>query len=289
MGGGGALRDLCLHTVPCEVYQVLMKYIGLLETQAPQHSVCCGKSVQQPDQHQQRQPPPPPPPPPPTVTTTMTATAATTEAPPATTAATEAPKTAAASQPEGVCAAAAGSPAPAPTQAPGLRGESEPLFESEVVEGSCSSQDMALALPLGGAGLGGTHVGAGTEGRAAGASQGQEQLSEVFGLLPEALGNALARSAASQASQESVSLLAECGAVLGPGRAEQDSRVAEQAERRGGGVGRARERAGVGHRTATAAQTEVEKENVGGPAPREASWPAPQGPPGRPRQCWRTS
>lgn len=136
-----------------------------------------------------------------------------------------------------------------------------------MVEGSCSSQDMALALPLGGAGLGGTHVGAGTEGRAAGASQGQEQLSEVFGLLPEALGNALARSAASQASQESVSLLAECGAVLGPGRAEQDSRVAEQAERRGGGVGRARERAGVGHRTATAAQTEVEKENVGGQPP----------------------
>lgn len=30
---GGFGRDFCLHAVPCEVYQVLMKYMSLMVTQ----------------------------------------------------------------------------------------------------------------------------------------------------------------------------------------------------------------------------------------------------------------
>ncbi|XP_042874132.1 breast cancer type 1 susceptibility protein-like isoform X2 [Penaeus japonicus] len=41
---GSANRDLCLHAIPCEVYQVLMKYMTLLVTQQDNHSTCCGSS-----------------------------------------------------------------------------------------------------------------------------------------------------------------------------------------------------------------------------------------------------
>lgn len=41
---GSTNRDLCLHAIPCEVYQVLMKYMTLLVTQQDNHSVCCGSS-----------------------------------------------------------------------------------------------------------------------------------------------------------------------------------------------------------------------------------------------------
>nr|XP_045619758.1 uncharacterized protein LOC123771312 [Procambarus clarkii] len=37
---GGFGRDFCLHAVPCEVYQVLMKYMSLMVTQE-QHKKCC--------------------------------------------------------------------------------------------------------------------------------------------------------------------------------------------------------------------------------------------------------
>ncbi|KAK4296958.1 hypothetical protein Pmani_030586 [Petrolisthes manimaculis] len=38
----GLGRDLCLHAVPCEVYQVLMKYMALLTSQHHSHRGCCG-------------------------------------------------------------------------------------------------------------------------------------------------------------------------------------------------------------------------------------------------------
>ncbi|XP_063598857.1 breast cancer type 1 susceptibility protein homolog [Penaeus indicus] len=41
---GSTNRDLCLHAIPCEVYQVLMKYMTLLVTQQDNHSTCCGSS-----------------------------------------------------------------------------------------------------------------------------------------------------------------------------------------------------------------------------------------------------
>lgn len=34
---GGVGRDLCLHAVPCEVYQVLMKYMALMATEQEKH------------------------------------------------------------------------------------------------------------------------------------------------------------------------------------------------------------------------------------------------------------
>ncbi|XP_068219414.1 serine-rich adhesin for platelets-like isoform X2 [Palaemon carinicauda] len=38
---GSLVRDLCLHSVPCEVYQVLMKYMNILSAEKEQHSKCC--------------------------------------------------------------------------------------------------------------------------------------------------------------------------------------------------------------------------------------------------------
>ncbi|XP_071542491.1 uncharacterized protein [Panulirus ornatus] len=37
-------RDLCLHAVPCEVYQVLLKYMALMATQVEEHRTCCGNT-----------------------------------------------------------------------------------------------------------------------------------------------------------------------------------------------------------------------------------------------------
>ncbi|XP_064095152.1 breast cancer type 1 susceptibility protein homolog isoform X2 [Macrobrachium nipponense] len=43
---GSFVKDLCLHSVPCEVYQVLMKYMNLLLTEKERHSECCSGKVE---------------------------------------------------------------------------------------------------------------------------------------------------------------------------------------------------------------------------------------------------
>ncbi|XP_066980620.1 uncharacterized protein [Macrobrachium rosenbergii] len=42
---GSFVKDLCLHSIPCEVYQVLMKYMNVLLAEKERHSECCSGKV----------------------------------------------------------------------------------------------------------------------------------------------------------------------------------------------------------------------------------------------------